>query len=143
MSQPLLYISSYFEANYNKYIDYMYEVSKSGAWEQWIEFFLAGIEISARKAIKKIHALEDLRTRYMDRVRAARTSALLPKIVDSLFFIPAITVPHTVYELRISYNSAKNNLQKLVDLGILPPHFGNERPQWFFALEIIHIADVD
>ena len=32
MSQPLLYMSSYFEKHYTRYIDLMFEVSRSGAW---------------------------------------------------------------------------------------------------------------
>jgi Fic family protein len=142
MSQPLLYISSFFEANYNEYIDRMYEVSCSGAWTRWIEFFLQAVEVSAEAAIKKIYALENLRTQYMDKVRAARSSGLLPKMVDSLFAIPAITVPYAVAVLGVSYNAAKNNLRKLVELEILQIHRIDERPQWYFAPEIIRIANL-
>jgi Fic family protein len=143
MSQPLLYMSSFFEANYERYIDLMYGVSKTGAWEQWVEFFLEGVEVSAQKAINKIHALQDLHAKYMAKTRSARSSALLAKVVDFLFVVPAITIPHAVDELGISYNSAKNNLRKLVDLQILSAYVVAEKPQWFFAPEIIRIANAD
>jgi len=39
MSQPLLYLSIHFEKHYNEYIDSLFNVSKSGAWEEWIVFF--------------------------------------------------------------------------------------------------------
>jgi Fic family protein len=143
MSQPLLYLSSYFEKHYKEYIDYMFDVSKSGTWEQWIEFFLEAVIVSANNAIKKVHALQDLRSKYMDRVRSARASSLLAKLVDDLFFVPATTVPHTKRELNISYNSAKNNLNKLVELQIISTDDANRRPQWFFAWEIVGIARLD
>jgi Fic family protein len=141
MSQPLLYLSSFFEQNYDKYIDTMFEVSRTGAWGEWIAFFLRGVEVAAKSALERARALQDLRENYLERIRSARTSALLAKVVDSLFAIPAITVPYAVNELGISYNAAKNNLAKLVNLGILESDDGNDRPQWYFAYEIIEIVN--
>lgn len=142
MSQPLLYLSAYFEKHYDSYIDQMFEVSKSGAWEQWIDFFLNAVEVSSHNASKKAHELQDLHRQYMANIRSARSSALLAKVVDSLFEVPAMTVPHAANVLKISYNSAKNNVKKLVDLQILSPDVHDERPQWFFASEIIRIANL-
>lgn len=140
MSQPLLYLSTYFEKHYNKYIDLMFEVSKSGKWEDWIVFFLDGIEIACKSAIKKSHELQDLHREYLAKVQAARSSALLAKIVDSLFEAPGITVPAAMTELHISFNSAKNNIQRLVDLGIVTASPVRSRPKWFFAREISRVA---
>jgi hypothetical protein len=53
-----------------------------------------------------------------------------------------MTVPHAANELRISYNSAKNNVKKLIELQILAPDDTDQRPQWFFASEIIRIANM-
>jgi len=141
MSQPLLYLSAHFEKHYTSYIDLMFDVSKSGAWEQWIEFFLNAVEVSSRVALKKVHALQDLHRQYMEEIRSARSSALLATVVDSLFKVPAMTVTYAANELRISYNAAKNNVKKLVELQILTPVDSDERPQWFFAEEIIRIAN--
>ncbi len=141
MPQPLLYLSAYLERHFTDYIDLMYEVSRSGAWEQWIEFFLKGVETTARNAIAKSHEIQDLHRDYMEKIRAARSSALLARVVDSLFAIPAITVPIAARKLEITYNSAKNNLQKLVRLGIIAPALHGVRPQWFIAFEIIKTAN--
>ncbi len=143
MSQPLLYMSAFFEAHYDEYIDLMYDVSRAGAWYKWIDFFLRGIEVSAHNAIRKIHALQDLQSKYLERIQSARSSALLAKILDSLFSVPATTIPYTADELRISYNSAKNIMKRLVDLQIITPHLSDARPQWFYAHEIIQIANRD
>jgi Fic family protein len=144
MSQPLLYLSTFFEKNYNKYIDLMYDVSRSGAWLPWILFFLEGVELCARNAIKKSHDLQDLHLDYINRIQSARSSALLGKLVDTLFDVPAITIPYAKGELNITYNSAKNNLGRLVQLGIVRPQVTRvARPQWFFAEDIMTIASAD
>ena len=76
----------------------------------------------------------------MGKIQKARSSALLGKVVNELFAIPATTIPHVMKALQISYNSAKNNIQKLVELGILSPQVPEERPQWFYSIEIIRIS---
>lgn len=141
LSHPLLYMSAYFEKHYDNYIDFMYEVSRNGSWDNWVAFFLAGIETAARNAIAKSHALQDLRRNFMERIRTARSSGLLARAVDSLFEIPAITVPHAQRELKISYNSAKNNLKKLLDLKIIIQGDEKGRPLWFYAPDIIRITN--
>jgi Fic family protein len=146
MSQPLLYVSAFFEKNYDKYIDLMFEVSRTGAWEAWITFFLEAVELSAQAAVKKSHALQDLQRQYFERIQSARSSALLGRLINMLFDIPAITVPHAMQGLKITYNSAKNNIQRLVDLKIIDARSVKgraARPQWYFADEIMKIVDVE
>jgi Fic family protein len=144
MSQPLLYVSGFFEQNYDKYIDLMFEVSRSGAWEPWIAFFLEAVEHSCQRAVNKSRSLQDLQRIYFSRIQSARSSALLGRLVDMLFDIPAITIPHAMTELKITYNSAKNNIQRLIDLEIIQPRAlaSPSRPQWFFADEIMRIVDI-
>ena len=140
LTQPLLYLSTFFEKHYDKYIDLMLNVSKSGQWEKWIEFFLQGVASSANNAIKKSTQLQELHKEFLGKVRSARASGLLAKLVDELFDVPATTVPHAMKDLNISYNSAKNNLKKLKDLGIIREGEKNVRPQWYFSDQIMQVS---
>jgi Fic family protein len=137
ISQPLLYLSAYFEQNYEKYIDLMLAISRDGSWEPWINFFLEAVESSAIEALRMARVLQDLSADYRKRIQTARSSALLALLVDHLFDIPAVSIPNAADLLSISYNAAKNNIDKLVEVGIL-----EERPsrgtKWFFAMGIIN-----
>ena len=75
--------------------------------------------------------------------RCVRSSGLLAKLINSLFVAPATTIPYAVRETGISYNAAKNNIQKLVELRILTPDMGEDRPQWFFGAEIINTLNAN
>jgi len=143
ISQPLLYMSPYFERNYDEYIDRMFKVSEVGAWEEWVEFFLIGVEDSCRDAIDKSRAVLNLHASYHEKIRSARNSALLAEMVDSLFKTPATTIPTMEQNLGVSYNSAKNNVNKLVELGILVPLKNDWRPRFFLAREIIKTISDD
>lgn len=138
ISQPLLYLSPYFERNYNDYIDHMLAVSQKGSWEVWINFFLSGVEETCREAIQTLIKLQDLQASYRKQVQRARASALLSQITDLLFESPALTVPYVSRRLDIAYNAAKNNINRLVDLGILKNEV-RTKPAAFFATDIIDI----
>ena len=139
ISQPLLYLSPFFENNYDQYIDLMLDVSRYGRWEAWIEFFLRAIEASARTAIATTSKLRDLQVEYHSRVQQARSSALLGQIIDLLFEHPAITIPRAAQALNIAYNAAKNNVQRLVDHGIVAQSPFDTRPRVFIANEIVSV----
>ncbi len=138
MSQPLLYLSSYFEANYENYIDKMLGVSKSAAWADWIEFFLIGIEATCNDAIGKAQKLQDMQISYRTKIQQARTSALLGTIIDGLFEQPVVTIPHLSGRLKITYNSSKKHISRLVTMGVLK-EVPVGRPKTWIANEIVNI----
>lgn len=137
ISQPLLYMSSYFEKNYSDYIDHMLAISKMGLWERWIEFFLQGIEEACNDAIERAQSLQALQKTYYAKIQRARSSALLGRIIDLLFEHPAISVPYAADRLHISYNAAKNNITRLVEAQILRPSDTDSRPMLFVAGDIV------
>jgi Fic family protein len=53
LSQPLLYLSDYFERHRNEYYGHLLEVSRAGNWEGWISFFLRGIAEQTRDSIAR------------------------------------------------------------------------------------------
>lgn len=140
ISQPLLYMSSYFEKNYDDYVDNLLTVSKLGLWGRWIEFFLEGIEEACKDAIVRAQSLQTLQKTYYGKIQRARSSALLGRLVDLLFEHPAITVPYAAGHLSITYNAAKNNVNRLIEAGILRPSVGDHHPMVFIANDIMKVV---
>lgn len=141
MSQPLLYMSSFFEKNYESYAENLLNVSRRNAWEAWIRFFLRGVEESALEAMSKVKKLQDLQKEYYNRIQQARSSALLGRIIDRLFEHPALSVPYVANILEISYNAAKNNVERLIQLGILHEAEFYHFPKAYVGKDIINIMN--
>ncbi|HVC60637.1 MAG TPA: Fic family protein [Acetobacteraceae bacterium] len=140
LSQPLLYLSSYLEKNYDTYIDRMFAVSTRGRWEEWIGFFLSGLAETCMDAIAKAQALQDLQNQYLGRIQQARSSALLAKIIGMIFESPAVTIPSISSGLGISYNSAKKHVARLEEHEILfDSAYG--RPKIWFAREVVDLVN--
>ncbi len=136
LRQPILYLSPVFERRKDEYIDRMYEVSRTGAWSEWIRFFLEVVSESCRIAIDTADALLVLQRIYRLRLKDAGRSANLVAIVDLLFRSQVVTIPRIAEHLNVQYRSAQLNVESLVKVGILEEMVGTSNPRYFIAREI-------
>ncbi len=60
LGKPSFYMSAYLERNREEYQDRMRQVSKTGAWTEWIQFFVKGIGIQAEENILKARMILEL-----------------------------------------------------------------------------------
>jgi Fic family protein len=74
ISQPLLYLSAFFEAHRLDYYDRLLAVSQRGEWENWLLFFLKGVSSQSLDAITRIERLGQLRSAYRERLRTERAA---------------------------------------------------------------------
>jgi len=138
---PLFYLSSYFERQRDRYYDLLLEVSRHGNWIDWVDFFLLGVEESARDAVTRADALLALRDKWRAEFEKARSSALLHKLIDRLFEAPAIRIRDAVSLLGVTPASASANIKKLEAAGIVVERTGRKRDQIFVAMDILELID--
>lgn len=134
---PLLYVSSFFESHREAYEDLMLAVSQTGDWKAWIDFVLRGIQQCAQEATEQASDLLSLRERYHKRFQTSRSSALLIKLIDRLFYTPSITINQAAKVLDLTHQGAANNIYRLEDSGILVEVTGKSRYKVFVAPEIL------
>jgi len=141
LPQPLLYLSAFFERYRGDYYDLLLQVSRKGAWKEWVTFFLRAVEVQSRDAIARSDQLLNLWRQYRERLQSARTSALLLRLVDELFTYPAITNAGASQRLDITPRSTQLNIDKLIGVGILKEATGRKRNRVYIAPEIIEIVE--
>jgi Fic family protein len=138
---PVLYLSAYFEKNRDEYYYHLLNVSLAGRWNQWIEYFLKAIETQSMEAINRAHRLLRIQTKYRAQVQTARTSALVPRLIDFLLFSPVLTAPFLAKHFKITQRAAQLNIDKLIAKGILKEVTGQQRNRMYVAEEIISILE--
>jgi Fic family protein len=143
LPQPLLYLSAYFDRHRDAYVDHLLDISRTGAWIPWIRFFLQGVAEQAGEATRRSERLQELRQKYRRRVESARASALLPRLVDEVFASPALTISSAAKRLGVTYRSARLNMLKLVEAGIVREHSGRQRNRVYIAPEIISVIEAE
>lgn len=141
LPQPLLYLSAFFERHRQEYYRLLMAVSQSGAWTDWIRYFLRGIAEQSSDAVKRANLLLNLRQRYREKMQSARSSALLLQMVDDLFSTPALDVSSASKRLNVTPRAAQLNVDKLIKSGILKEATGRRRNRIFVAAEIIDIIE--
>lgn len=119
LSKPWLYMSAYFEANRDDYIDHLYQVSTKGDWRNWIEFCLRGVIEQARDTRERCEKLLSVHRDFHQRIQRHGGSVRLSSIVDSLFITPVARVPRIAERHNVTYPTAKSDLEKLLNVGIL------------------------
>jgi Fic family protein len=139
--QPILYLSPVFERRKDEYIDRLYNVSRHGAWNEWVSFFLDVVAEACRKAIDTTDSLLALQKDFRNRLRSAGRSANLITICDQLFRSPIVTIPRIADNLKVQYRSAQLNVESLVRVGILKEIAGTSNPKFFIAPEIRDIIN--
>lgn len=141
LPQPLLYLSAFFERNREEYYRLLLSVSQRGLWNEWVRYFLFGIEQQSLDAVKRAERLLDLHQQYRNKMQSARSSALLLRLIDELFAHPVTTVTVAAETLEVTPRSARQNIEKLIAAGILKEASGRQRYQIFIATEIVKVLE--
>lgn len=134
LSQPLLYLSSYFEANRTEYYDRLLAVSKKGQWEEWLAFFLDGVHIQAEDASRRIHKLQRVRLAYREKLASERNKERLEAVIDYLISSPITSITGVRDGLKLgSYRTAQRYIEKLQELGLVREVTGKGRDRVYLA----------
>lgn len=139
LSAPNLYLSEYFNRNKETYVERMREVSRNGAWEEWLTFFVEGVLRQAREAYDRSLELRDLQREYDERYGdSSRADARLARI---LFRDPYVVASEIAELLDVTKPTAYRAISTLEDQGVLQEVTGKERNKEYRATEIFEILE--
>ncbi len=141
LPQPLLYLSAYFENHRRDYYDLLLSVSQRGNWVDWVSFFLRGVSEQASDASKRSRKIMDLWQIYRDRLQQGRASAVALQALDFIFANPVFTAKRMANSLNITIRSAQQNIEKLMQEGMLNEITGRQRYRVYRANELFSIVD--
>lgn len=137
LSRPWLYVSPYFDRHKDEYIDSLFAVSTDGAWNRWLELCLRATIHACRDAITRCDQLRQLREEY--HAKADRTNGRMHPLIEGLFSNPIVRVTEAARRLGVTYPTAKSDIAKLVELGILV-ELGRVYPKAFYSPAIFDAA---
>jgi len=142
LSQPLLYLSNYFEANRNEYYDRLLAVSQKGEWEEWLAFFLDGVHSQAEDASRRIYKMQQLRLAFRNKLASERNSERLEAVIDYLISSPITSISGAQNGLKLgSYRTAQRYIEKLQELGLVREVTGKGRDRIYLADEILRALE--
>jgi Fic family protein len=141
LTQPILYLSAFFERNRERYYELLLSVSQKGTWQEWIEYFLQGVAEESRDAVVRANSVIDLWANYRQKIQDQRHSVSTLTLLDEIIKTPVMTYTKAQKILGVTNRAARQNVDKLVELGLLREITERERYKIFVAYEIISILE--
>ena len=116
---PILYLSRYIIQNKADYYRLLQTVRDTDNWEEWILFMLDGISKTAKDTIVLVNNIRALMESYKTDFKEKLPKIYSRELLDILFKHPYTKIEHIQNDLGISYDKARNSLEKISEAGLL------------------------
>jgi Fic family protein len=132
LREPMLYLSLYLKVNRSRYYELVQKVRTEGVWEEWLQFFLEGVETVARQAAETAIALRQLFREDGERIQAqARAGATTIQVHFYLQSKPVASIRTIATGIGKTVTTVMQALASLQELGIVTELTGRKRNRVF------------
>ena len=132
LKRPLLYLSLFFKQHRDEYYRLLDLVRLEGDWEAWLDFFLEGVEQTAKNAVQTaqrlVHLFKEDGGKVQERVPRPGTAL---RIFDALCDRPVITLKEVVQRTGLTFATAAKGMGILEGLSIAREITGKKRNRVF------------
>jgi Fic family protein len=136
LSQPLLYLSAYFEQHRSDYYDHLLLTSQRGDLLPWLEFFLTAIRRQARDAEERTVRLVDLQHAMRSELLTEGRPNSVVRLAEQLFSVPIVNATRVASLLSVTRPTAQSAIDALMERGDLVEVTGRERRRVYEAPRI-------
>lgn len=136
LDRPLLPLSLSFDRRRDEYEDGLVGVSTSGAWLNWVEFFLGAVKEQSVAATERMQRLLALSEKYRNQLVSLRSKIPL-NATAMLVGKPVVSIPMVAAFTGTTYPTAKDAVDTLVEQGILVPYRVVAGTMFWLAAEVI------
>jgi Fic family protein len=142
LSQPFLYLSLYFKEHRADYYDALQRVRTHGDWEEWLRFYLIGVEAVANQAADTATALAALFERDRARIEAlGRAARSARRVYDVLRRRIVVSISGVAKQAGVTWPTAQAALERLGTLGIAAESTRRRRDRLYSYKKQLAILD--
>ena len=142
LSQPMLYLSVYFERHRDRYYELLDRVRQTGDWEAWLAFFLQGVQETAENAAATARRLTE---RFAaDRQRLAtegRKAGSALRVHEVLQERPILSIPETRKRTGLAFPTVSAAMRLLEATGVVREITGFSRNRVYVYSEYLRILN--
>lgn len=141
--QPLVYVSGYFQKHRQQYYDLLLAVSTRGAWEDWVRFFLTGLNVQAAASAERLSRIKTLRKNAIDQLAAQKENAITIGLVDHFIEHLALDARAVSALLGVADPTARKYITALERIGFVEELTGSKYGQVWGPQPIFELIDED
>jgi Fic family protein len=140
LTQPLLYLSGFFDRYRDEYYSRLRAVNETGDWDGWIKFFLRGVVTQSNGALSDAAKILSLHSKYREMLeQTKRIPETSFRLIDEIFLNPVISISGLSRKWTLPFNSVKTGVTRLIRLDILRPLEGRKRNMLFIAPDLMRL----
>lgn len=140
LEKPILYLSQFFEENRQNYYDSLTIVRRHNDLEQWLRFFLVGVNETAKKAVNTLQDIMKLRSENDQKILSlGKRAENASKLINNLYQNPVVSIGAVADILSVTHQSANSLVAELVKLGVLIEITGYERNRLYRFEEYVRL----
>ena len=141
LALPILNLSPWLEARKDRYKDVLLDLSATGDYDPWVQFFAKAVKAQAEDALARVERIIEVREEMLQALRAQRARGVVLEIVDDLIAYPVITATQAAALHNVTYPPANTAIQRLAALGFLRELTGKSYGRVFACTEIMRAVD--
>lgn len=141
--QPVFYMSQYLESNRPEYYDALKEITDTGDWTNWVQFFLKGIIQQAKKNSEQTKAILDLYEKMKQKISELTHSQYSIQCLDFIFSTPIFTTSNFQEESNVPKASASRLIRALEEESIIDciERGAGRRPSKYIFKQLLKIIN--
>ena len=142
LNQPLLYLSLYLKQHRSRYYELLQRVRTEGDWEEWLTFFLEGVETTADQATGTARRILGLFEADRERVNSlGRAAGSALRVHHYMQKVPVLRIPVAAAALDLSGPTVGAAIRNLEETGIVREVTGRGRDRVYAYREYIAILN--
>ena len=119
LKYPSLYVSEYFEKNRKEYYEKLRNITESGEWNDWIEYFLQAVATQSEVNTKRARRVTELYEELKNNIHQVTKTKNSNRIQDFLFSKIMFQTPDFTKSSGLSRPHAARVLKSLLHHGIV------------------------
>lgn len=142
LAQPTLYLSLYFKAHRDEYYERLQRLRTHGEWEEWIRFFLAGVQVTAQQAVSTARRMVEMFAQHQDAIRhLGRPAGTALQVHQVLQKYPILSVTRAAKLAGLSEPTVSAAFARMGALGLVREITGRQRDRRFAYRPYIELLD--
>jgi Fic family protein len=139
LSAPLIYPSVYFERTRDDYYRLLQDVRESGAWNDWIGYFVQGVKEQCKETIDFTQTILKLKTRLHREIQNVRRRHSLNTVLDVFFASPILTPKNISESGNLSLGAVRSALSDLEELEIVYEVTGKKKGRVYACTPLLDV----
>ncbi len=145
IEKPIFCLSAFFEKNRLEYYHRLNLIRSKNDVEQWIRFFITGMNETATFCIERLEELQELKYNYLERVETKLGKKRHPsakQLLHIFYSKPYLSVNEIKEEMQLSFQSANQLVKEFEEVGFIKEMAGAKRNRVFYLWEYLAIFEM-